>query len=269
MLIFLYGEDSYRRRQRQKDIISQYRLKHGNLDIERFDSDNSNWLESFSDFAKNRFLFGSIKLAILDEPEIKKLNAEKLKFFKKILKSNLKEESLVVLLSLSSKPKEFVFLVKKPTIVEKFDQFSKEKEKNKIFSFIKKEAALREFEISEKNIFSLIENFGADTWALVTELDKINFSQEFPVYHQFKKLEYFKLTDSLKKSRDKKERLIALELLLSGLKEEPARIFNNLAYGNFFYLSCGDWYKKLADYDVFIKTGKMDYKEALLDFIIS
>ncbi len=269
MLIFLCGEDSYRRRQRQKDIINQYRLKHGNLNIERFDFDNSSWLESFSDFTKNRSLFGNVKLAILDEPEIKKLSAVKLKFFKEILKSNLKEKSSVILLSFFSKPKEFVFLAKRPTIVEKFNQFSKEKEKNKIFSFIKKEAELREFEISEKDIFSLIENFGADTWALTTELDKISLSQKFPVYHQFKKLEYFKLTDSLKKSGDKKERLIALELLLSGLKEEPARIFNNLAYGRFFYLSCGDWYKKLADYDVFIKTGKMDYEEALLDLIIS
>ncbi len=61
------------------------------------------------------------------------------------------------------------------------------------------------------------------------------------------------------------EKIEALEELFFA-REEPAKIFNILASRN--YLS-PEMLKKLADYDVAVKSGKMDYDEVLVDLALS
>jgi len=59
MIIYLYGSDSYRRLEKLKEIISEYKKKHSGLTIDRFylDESDNEWLR-FKDFAGTQSLFG-------------------------------------------------------------------------------------------------------------------------------------------------------------------------------------------------------------------
>ena len=59
-------------------------------------------------------------------------------------------------------------------------------------------------------------------------------------------------------------RLVDLEILF-GHQEEPVKIFNILATS---YLNTVFSLQKLADYDAAIKSGKLDYEEALVDLAL-
>ena len=72
---------------------------------------------------------------------------------------------------------------------------------------------------------------------------------------------YWGLMNGLK-SFDIKNRLYAFETMLAG-NDPPAKIFNILA---------SQWQEKtphMAEYDLAVKSGKVDYEEALVDLLIS
>ena len=56
------------------------------------------------------------------------------------------------------------------------------------------------------------------------------------------------------------ERLIALEKLIGERGDDPARIFNGLAY----QLKNAEEAQMYADYDIAVKAGKLEYEEVLL-----
>jgi len=62
--------------------------------------------------------------------------------------------------------------------------------------------------------------------------------------------------------KDFSKKLVILEQLFLQ-KEEPARLFNSLVYQ-----VRGNDILRLADYDVSVKSGGLEYEEALLDFVI-
>ncbi len=78
------------------------------------------------------------------------------------------------------------------------------------------------------------------------------------------KLDYFALMNGLKYGKTAKARLIALELILSERRDDPARVFNGIAYR----LSSQSEAEKFANYDVLVKSGKADYEEVLLDLAL-
>ncbi|TSC96136.1 MAG: hypothetical protein Athens101426_490 [Parcubacteria group bacterium Athens1014_26] len=60
------------------------------------------------------------------------------------------------------------------------------------------------------------------------------------------------------------ERLAALEEFLSR-SQEPAMIFNMIAVSPY---GSPAWKQKMADYDVAIKSGKLEYEEVLTNMTI-
>jgi len=166
---------------------------------------------------------------------------------------------------LSSLPASFAFLLKKPVEREKFGKLTS----SSLSMFIREQAESRGLSLNEKEIRLLSESFGVDTWSIATELDKLSLLNQPSVVAKTSKHSYYQLINLFKSHRSCRSRLIALEILLSDLKEEPAKIFNGLAYGSFFFLPHQEWYQKLADYDVYIKSGRLDYEEALVDLAVS
>jgi hypothetical protein len=71
---------------------------------------------------------------------------------------------------------------------------------------------------------------------------------------------YWALLNGLKSS-DVKNRLYALEKLFS-INDPAAKIFNIVA------AQAGDRIQHVAEYDLAIKSGKLDYEEALVDFVL-
>ncbi len=267
MLIFLYGADSYRRIQKLNEIAEAFRKRQSNLPAgraglshERFDlSDDSEFLK-FQNFTSNRSIFDPVRLTILDNF----LTTTRAKELKEILKANHKNEDLIIILNSSNKPTSFTALLKEPTKVQDFPAL-KDAEIN---NFIKHAAQTLGFAIDAPTIKALTQTFGSNTWGIATELEKmvLGENQIKPALSIDKPADnFFQLVNTLKWGRSLKDRLVALEIILSDRKDDPARVFNMLAYR----LRDQKEADTFADYDVAVKSGKLEYEEALLDYALS
>lgn len=257
MIILLYGQDSYRRLKKQLEIEKAYREKRGNLSEEHFDFSLDDAMEKFKNFIVNRSIFGDIKLAVLENV----YNYSNNKEFREILCRELETKSLIILMSADKKPPAILnFLLKEPVQNQIFQPL----EDAKLEFFINKEASARGLKLSTDIIESIKNMFGSDTWGVITELDKMALqSNHFKPYKP--KIDYYILVNILKANKDFKHKLIALEIMLSERRDDPARIFNSLSYR----LNNQKEAQVFADYDVAVKSGKLDYEEVLVDFCLS
>lgn len=268
MLIFLYGPDSYGRRQKIKELAGEYRKKHPNLSVESFDFEDVGADAEFSrlkDFFSSPTLFENVKLAVAENI----LNASKQdKKIKKTLKENLENKDFILIISEESKPtKEFGFLLGKPVLFQEFEN----PEGERLIQFIKKEAKNRNLEIDAKAISFLAKIFQGDSWGLINELNKLSLLDKKSIsiddlknfvdyYKPINSSDFFTQIRNFAFSRSLGQKVANLEILLKD--EDPAKIFNFLAS---FASNQPALLKKFADYDVAVKSGKMDYEEVLLD----
>jgi DNA polymerase III delta subunit len=252
MIIYLHGPDSYRRQQKLKEIVREYAKKHSSLTIDRFYFDEGKEeLVRFEDFVKGRSLFGGHRLAItFNVGGIKEKNIIK-------LFESLSEEKEVIALISEEKTlnKDFSFLTKQPVINQEFSDLTS----TQIYSFIRQEAARRSLSLSSTDINMIAETYRNDNWGIVTELDKLALGGS--VTQSLPQASLFQMLFKLQKRFPLKMRISTLEKLL--VDEDPAKIFNLLAYQ-----------KNVADrdvfsnYDVLVKSGKLDYETVLLDLVI-
>jgi DNA polymerase III delta subunit len=248
MIIYLYGQDSYRRQQKLKELIAKYKEKHSGLTVENFDLENDGELIQLKDFVSAQSLFGGSKLGII---RCHSANKELIP----ILKSATDDKTVnLFLVADKHLGKDFNFLLKKPFLSEEFEpligaQFA---------AFIKKESAKRNLQVSPGVLNNLIRLAGSDSWLAVNELEKLALGAKLEdgvLYPNF-----FVLLNRLR-SDSLASRLSALNFLLEN--EDAAAVFNVLVSQ-----LDGEMKIKMADYDVAIKSGKLEYEEALTDLII-
>lgn len=268
MIIFLYGPDSYRRRQKLNEIVEEYRQR--SADIRRFDFGEPENEEEFlrlKEFVSNYSIFDNKKLAVIENI----FSFEKTKHTVEILKDNIDNKDVVLLISEAKKPaKDFNFLLKEPILSQEF----KILEQAQFEFFIRKEAEKRNLNLSNRAISFLAEVFKGDSWGVINELGKlsllneknleINKLQEIIDYFQpLVQQKFFFAVNGILSNLSARQKLINLEILFS-YQEEPAKIFNFLAS----LAKNIDTIRRLADYDAAIKSGKMDYEEALVEFTL-
>ena len=68
MIIFLYGPDDYRREEKKRWYIDEFRKKYSGLSIEFFDlaDKEADKLAEFKNFIRNQSIFEKAKLAVLE-----------------------------------------------------------------------------------------------------------------------------------------------------------------------------------------------------------
>lgn len=248
MIIYLYGPDSYRRQEKLKEIVANYKKKHLAITIDKFAEGEFGRLE---DFIKNQSLFDEFKLAIIFESASLRTAPEN-KNFAELLKTHLNSKSTILAISVDKKlPKEFGFLLEKSVVSQSFEELSGLYLEN----FIKKEAEKRGMKLSPDVFRKLIIANRSDLWGIVNDLDKLELGGKLE--DGLVEPEFFSLIN-----RAKRGDITALEILLS--KQEPAMIFNIIASQ-----AGPDLKEKMANYDVAIKSGKLEYEEALLDVILT
>ncbi|MFH1759029.1 MAG: hypothetical protein ABH822_00505 [Patescibacteria group bacterium] len=219
-----------------------------------FDESDTEW-QKFKDFTNAQSLFGGSRLAIVSGLAFKDEAAS-------LFKLLVKKEGVVVLLSEEKKlGREFDFLIKRPVIHQEFANLNRQQ----FGGFIIKEAKERGVELSNEHSESLVGLCAGDTWAAVTELDKISLSKpetRNPKSETNPKSQIPNLFGAIYKlgRGDLKYRLTTLEGLLD--QEDAAKIFNLTAYSS-------GRKNEFADYDAAIKSGKLDYEMALTDFVVS
>lgn len=257
MIIFIYGPDSYRRLRKQLELQEAYRKKKGNLSKEQFNMEDKDAIEAFKGFMANQSMFGDGKFAVI-------LNAYEIadsKQFKEILKNELKSEASVILINAEGKPPAALkFLLEEPVKSQSFEALQGPALKH----FINKEAIQRRLKLSTSIIDSLQETFQSDTWSIITELDKLMLTGNFIEARGIKR-EFYPLVNTLKSDKDIRKRLVALEIILSDRRDDPAKVFNAASYGSRNKKEAATF----ADYDISVKSGKLDYEEALVDFALT
>lgn len=169
MIIFLYGQDSYRSRQKLNEIINRYKEAHkSELSLRRFEGKDL----AFDDF-KNEFqtasMFKEKKLLILDNVfSNKEFKEEFLKNSARLAKTDdvivFYENNKVAL-----NDSLFKFL-KKNAKIQEFETISGQKLRN----WLKREFEKRQANIEPMAQDRLINFVGNDLWQLSNEIEKLS-----------------------------------------------------------------------------------------------
>lgn len=260
MIFFLYGTDSYRRLKRKQAIVVELKKKYPDIVLGRFSLAEDGGVEYFLNFAKGQSLFSSKRICVLENIE-----ALPAKEVKELLWQFLEPKDVAVIIADQIKPaKGAEFLTKNPAHAEEFSELSG----SQLLSFVKNLAKERGARLSLGAERKLATLYGKDTWGLATEIEKIasldpKLADEARVegLGTLPDMDYWPMLNSLK-GRDVSSRLKTLAML-SARREDPAKTFNILA------AATKSQAVRFAEYDILIKSGKMDYPEALLDFVLT
>ncbi|PIP30041.1 hypothetical protein COU12_01435 [Candidatus Jorgensenbacteria bacterium CG10_big_fil_rev_8_21_14_0_10_54_38] len=291
MLVFLYGPDGYRRTENLRALVAEYRAKYPMLDLLSVDLEDTpdDWMRA-RDFLNQPSMFAGKKMLVarggghIDE-----------KRWIKALKKELAAENTLVLISDGEKPlKALAFLLKleKPSRSQEF----KELEGRVLELFMRREAEARDLKFSPDALSFFLSYLSAcpDRSArAVNELDRFALALRavgpelrsvgaydpedwpeagFPVPVSLvcaeeliwwtPSEEVFQVARRMLSSRKNiRQNLALLERLLA--TNDGARIFNSMAYQ-----AGGEAAERFADYDISIKSGGLEYEEALTEFVI-
>ncbi len=244
MIIYLYSPDAYRRQQKLKEITEKFTDKHGNSGLERFDLSVEGEIERLKDFTTTQSLFDSSKFGIIyevGEAEPKEVN--------NLLKiaDGSKTISLAVIAG-KSLPKTFKILFGEEVVKQEF----KNPEPAQLEAFARAEAKKRNFDLDAKLISNLVFRYATDTWGLVNEIERLALggTPESVLREQ----DFFSAISQLESGKAASAKLPILERLMHS--EDAAKIFNVFA-------AMARDKNKMADYDVAIKSGKLEYEEVL------
>jgi len=242
MIIFLYGEDSFRIGRKTREIIKGYEAKNpSGLNLMEFDFMESQ-LEDFFDSAKSGSIIPEKKLIILRN--IHKIDTETLLQFLK--KQNFGGRDDIILLIIfpgdSDDSGLFKYLTKKPNQSQNF----KPLKEYEVKTWIRQSADSLGIDLTSEAVDFLIATCGADLWRLDSEIKKLAdysatggsaFGGKIKVISksQIEELtvpgvnhKVFELTDAIAK-KDKKRALEALYKALDN-DEKPTELLGLLAW---------------------------------------
>ena len=168
MLIFLYGQDTYRSRQKLREIIEQYRKIHqSGLSLTYLEGENLKFGD-FKEIIQQTSMFDEKKLLILSNVFTNQDFKEK---FLKNSKFFLDPKDTILFYEeneISGKDKFFNFLKTKAK-TQNFQLLEGEKLKN----WVRQELSGFKTEIDSAALFKLINFVGNDLWRLSNELSKL------------------------------------------------------------------------------------------------
>ena len=300
MIILLSGPDSYRRSQRLKNLVRGFKEKYPTGAVERFaverngkkDDARQEFLR-LREFCGTASIFGDKKMIVLEnvwDTETKRgKRAESVKTegkkeeeyvgiskdFKFFLKSQVEPQDIVIVISgEKGAPAGITFLKGKGVTIEKFEELDEAELK----TFVKNEAKALGISLADNALHFLVSFFGENVWGLVTELQKVASSKyqaagNKPIsLEEIKRVgdyieteEVFPFVQSLVYPGSTAQKLALYEKMII-LREEPVKIFNILQSLN--YIS-PELLERLADYDIMVKSGKMEYDDVLVDLILA
>jgi len=168
MIILLYGEDTYRARQKLNEIIREYQTKHQTgLNLVRFREENL-------DFDKVRgkievvSIFDEKKLIILEDVFNNKNFQEN--FFEYATKNKLKDsQDVIVVIHQQGKLSAIAGLKRQVNMLEEFSHL----EGANLNNWIRREADKKGAEISQEAIKKLAAYVGSDLWQMSNEINKL------------------------------------------------------------------------------------------------
>jgi len=215
MIYSLYGPDTYRSRQKLKQIIEEFQKKSGgHLSLEKFDAEKDDFSKTAS-AAENQSLFQKKKLVVIERFFTSKKTAYE------TLKKKLKTWR-------ESKTSVFIFWDEDVSAKKEFKEFLKFAEKSQEFKeltpaqtrqFIEKESITRKLRLSEKEKGVLMARFKNGLWGIINELDKLSLGSSLAAEATLNKDEkIYNFLDALIERRNHAPKLL-LSLYEAGAEE--------------------------------------------------
>lgn len=224
MIILLYGEDTYRSRQKLKEIVRQYQTKHKTgLNLVRFHEEDLNF-DKVKEKIESVSMFDEKKLIVLEN--IFK-NKSFLEDFSRYVKKNKLKENQDVVLVIYQEGKLAVTPFKPwLSMLEGFKSLSGVN----LVNWLKEEAVKQQIAISSAALKKLVTYLGNDLWQINSQLNKlVSYKANQPISEEDIDLligvkieaNIFKTLDALAQ-RDKKT---ALKLLHEHLDQGANEIY--------------------------------------------
>jgi DNA polymerase III delta subunit len=258
MIIFLYGPDDYRRAQKRRELTLEFSKKRSLQGIGIFDLTEEGAFANFEEFLENQPLFESAKFAVL----VNAFESDAVALAKTI-RPFLENKTVTILVSEREKPVQaLAFLTKKPAIFQEFKNLPEEL----LARFAADEAKKNGLTLDISAARHLAAVYAGDSWGLATEVQKLSAlrpkmgRQDLYEFGLEAAPAYWPLLMGVR-NFDRGKRLFALETLLAQ-GDPPPKIFNILA---------AQWREKtheMAEYDFAVKSGKLEYDDALLALVL-
>lgn len=267
VIVHLFGPDSYRRTEKVKELIAAYRAKYRYADFLAvdFEDDPEAWVRA-RDFLRQPSMFVDSKVLLVREPAM----VEE-KEWRAALEEAAKAKDVVAILSAYGDSAEaFPFLARGEVTRQEF----KELDGRMLEVFVVREAKRRgiTFEAPALRYFlAYLASSASRSARAVSELERIalaGFRSPITRADMERFVAWIPAEDiyrglaPVRAGRNPGERLAALERVLG--RYDGARLFNTLAYA-----ARGEVAEALAAYDIAIKSGRLEYEEALTDFAMS
>lgn len=258
MIIVLLGADGYRRSERERELRERFMREYPGAGISMFDATHEKAEELLAAFADARSLFAPRMLGCLRGLSARKA-ADLSGVLRRIAQSD-HETTLVI--SEDDLPASYAFLEEVAT-VEPFPTLEGVAWKQ----FVHEETTRRGVPLSPDAESLLAHVYEEDPWALITELEQLALlGDEHITPARLAELGIamspeFQETLGAFRAASVRVRLGMLErILAAGEPTQP--FFYMLAYQ-------GGNAPQFARYDLAIKTGKIGFEEALLDYVIA
>ena len=261
MIVFLYGSDSYRRSQKECQLIAEYEKKHSALSVGYFDAadyegdkNESTSLDAVREFLRNRSLFDDRKLVVFRARQGAVFVKGEIKWLQEIA---VREDAMLFIIADITPLKAFSFLLAPPVRSQEFPTLAG----NPLRDFVQFEAKRRGLRISGEGLAKLAAEYRGDMWGLMTEIDRLALSSVKDYVTDVVSPDDFMSVIKKMAYGAGAQSLATLERALA--HEDPAKIFNVLAS-----FTSGEKKRLMADYDARIKFGTLDYESALTDFVM-
>lgn len=175
MIIFLYGEDTYRLAENRESVIRSYQVKHGSgFNFFRFDGAHPDAAAQVGEAVKSVSLFSEVKLVLVNNIFSNLATASKVQDILTTYK--IPSDPGIVILAThagsaaQAKPKElFSLLADAKNLVRDFSHL----EGPKLQAWLKKEATARETSFESGALARFISTAGHDSWSRVHNLEKL------------------------------------------------------------------------------------------------
>lgn len=300
MIYFLFGPDTFRSREKMKEIVEEYKKRHqSGLNFIKINFKE----KEFGDFKQainTVSMFDEKKLIVVEEifQQSEYLQEELLDFLKK-RSIDSDKDSIVIFWAEEVKADNKLFkFLKKKSKVQEFKQF----QPSKLKEWVKKRIKEQDGSIENQAVEKLIDYVGNDLWRMSNELDKLIAFDKKIKKENIEKLVKSKIDTNIFETIDalgQKNKEQALRLIHNHLKKGESEMylldrfvyqFRNLIKvksggkldmhpfvvkktsqqaKNFSFEELKKIYQKLLEIDLEIKTGKIDAKTALELFVVN